>query len=431
MNYNRIISSGFIIYGGSKTVTKKIRIENLSVGQFVTEAYNPDGKLLFSNFTVSDHEDIKRLKDLGARICHVRDSTQSESTENLTAEDSSEANLTANEIINNEINDLSSLIEKTEATYQKTLDQTETLFESIYSGDARPEELHQLEPFVDKFMDFMDESPSSISVLTQIKRHDKTTFDHSINVAILSLVYANHVGFQREEIFKLGFGALLHDIGKKEISREIIQKPDDLTEKEWNVIQRHPEKGKTLLEQGGFDEAVVRIAHEHHEKPDGAGYPNGKSEISKYARIVSVIDAFEALTADRPYREPMNPLKAYEILQKEFNGYDETRPIFQSLIQCMGLFPVGCVVRLTNGDLAVVKENHPSNLKAPRVKIINIPKMGRVENPYDVDLNQIQQQKKIVNDRVYDESIEIKKVLNISKIPELRKTVPELIQPVL
>jgi putative nucleotidyltransferase with HDIG domain len=396
----------------------------------VNEAYNANGKLLLSQFTVSDQEDIERLEELGARFCHVRDSTQNNDNDHSSAEAPPEDNLTPDEIIDNQIDDLSSLVEKTETTYKKTLEQTESLFASIHSGDAPPEELHQLEPFVDKFMEFMDESPSSISVLTQIERHDKTTFDHSINVAILSLVYANYAGFERDEIFELGFGALLHDIGKTEISREIIQKPDDLSEQEWNVIQRHPEKGKTILEEGDFDQAIVRIAHEHHEKPDGSGYPNGTSQISQHAQIVSVIDAYEALTADRPYREPMNPLKAYQILKNEFYGHEETRPILQSLIHCMGLFPVGCVVKLTNGDLAVVKENHPSNLKAPLVKIVNIPERGRVEDPYEVDLDHIQNQKQFVNDRVYDESIEVKKVLNFSKIPELRKAVPDLIQPV-
>lgn len=95
----------------------------------------------------------------------------------------------------------------------------------------------------------------------------------------------------------------------------------------------------------------------------------------------------------------------------------------------MGLFPVGCVVKLTNGDLAVVTKNHPSNLKSPLVKIINTPKRGRIESPYEVDLDHIGNQKQFIDGQVYDDSVEVKKVLNFSKIPELRKTVPELIQP--
>lgn len=74
------------------------------------------------------------------------------------------------------------------------------------------------------------------------------------------------------------------------------------------------------MKEGGFDEDIARIADEHHEKPDGSGYPNGTSEISKHARIVSVIDTYEALTADRPYREPMNPLKAYEVLGNDLKN---------------------------------------------------------------------------------------------------------------
>jgi putative nucleotidyltransferase with HDIG domain len=410
---------------------EKVRVENLSRDRYITEGYNRDGKLLVTRFRVESKDDIEHLKDIGVKICYLDNGSETSSNE---AEDDESGDniqndtLSPEEFLNEHLNDISNFVEKTEETYEATLQKTQDLFDSIHTGQQPPEELRQLQPFIQKFMEFMDESPASISVLTQIKQFDKTTFDHSINVAILSLVYGNFMGFEKEKIFNLGFGALVHDIGKTKVSRTIIQKSRDLTEKEMRIVRHHPAEGRSILEDGKFNETIVRIAHEHHEKPDGSGYPESKTDIDYLALVVSVIDAYEALTAQRPYRSPMNPLRAYQVMKNEFNSYEETRKILQSLLQCMGLFPVGSIVKLTNGDLAVVVDNHPSSLKHPRVKVVKIPGEGRLDNPYQVDLDHVRNQKQVIDGRVYNDDIEIDQVFEFSKIPELRNAVPEIVQ---
>jgi putative nucleotidyltransferase with HDIG domain len=409
-------------------VAKKLRVDDLDTDHFVSEGYNRDGKLLVTKFFVEDASDIERLKDIGVEICYVDDSVTKANVLDRDVDDENGNRLTAEKILDQEIENLGSMVEKTEKTYQKALDKTQELFESIHEGNREPQELEQLKPYINKFNEFIEDSPTSVSVLTQIERYDKTTFDHSVNVSILSLVYGHYKDFNDEKIMNLGFGALLHDIGKTEVSRQIIQKEGDLTEEEWETVKQHPEEGYDVLTKAGYDEAIRNIALEHHEKPDGSGYPHKKKEIHPLARIVSVVDAYEALTAQRPYREPLNPIKAYGILKDEFYDHDATRNIIESLVHCMGLFPVGCMVELTNGDLAVVLENYPSNLKYPLVKVIKTEASGYLDKPYEIDLAHIQNQKQVRNGRIYDDRVEVSKVLEFSKVPEIREAIPEFIR---
>lgn len=401
-------------------------LRNVEVGDYLQEGYDKNDKLLVSQFLVSSPSDLDRLEDIGVSYCTVR-TGEADDSEMSPASGGDDAHRAA-DVLDDEIEDLSSLVEQTERTYQKTAEEMEQIADSVHEDELHAAELRQLEPYVGKFMDFMDESPSSISVLTQIERFDKSTFDHSVNVAILSLVYGHYKGYDDEELLELGFGALLHDIGKTKLSRKIIQKEGKLTQREWEIVQRHPEKGRDILEEGEYDEAVRKIALQHHERPSGNGYPEGITDIHEYARVVSVVDVYEALTANRPYRDPLNPLSAYTVLKDEFYADEETRPILKDLVQCMGLFPVGCLVKLSNEDIAVVLENHPENLSYPLVKVIATGGDREVEGPYDVDLDHVRNQKKVVNNRVYDDSIEITKVLEFSKVPRLRKAIPEYVQ---
>lgn len=412
---------------GALSVAKRRRLRDLTVGEYVLEGYNSDDRLLLSQFLVSDQSDLDRLEEIGVVYCTVRDEPEGDPVEHA-SESAGDDALKAAEVLGDEIDNLSDLVKESERTYQQTVEAMEEVVESVHENRDHADELHQLEPYIGEFMDFMGESPSSISVLTQIERFDQSTFDHSVNVSILSLVYGHYKGFDEEELFQLGFGALMHDIGKTKLSRRIIQKEGELTDKEWEIVRKHPEKGHDILSRSDFEEATRKIALQHHEHPDGSGYPDEETDVHPYARIVSVVDVYEALTADRPYRDPMNPLRAYTVLRDEFYDHPETRPILEDLIQCMGLFPVGCLVQLSNDDIGVVLENHPESLHYPLVKIIATGGEESIKDPYDVDLDHVQNQKRVVNNRIYDDTIEIIRVLEFSNVPRMREAIPEFIQ---
>jgi putative nucleotidyltransferase with HDIG domain len=133
---------------------------------------------------------------------------------------------------------------------------------------------------------------------------DGETYAHSLSVAATATQIARRLGLRGEELIDIEFGALLHDIGKLCLPQRLLSKPGPLTDAERRLIRMHPDWGARLVESIPGLEAVAAIVRFHHERPDGQGYPRGLpyAEIPVGARIVSVCDAYGAMTKTRPYR---------------------------------------------------------------------------------------------------------------------------------
>lgn len=150
--------------------------------------------------------------------------------------------------------------------------------------------------------------------------HDFTTYLHSNNVFFLTAGFSFHLGLPVDRIEGLALAALFHDLGKERVRQEILQKPGKLDPQEWEEMKRHPLWSVQLLREAGFqDQAVLEAVEQHHESPDGSGYPRGLKgeEIGLPSRILKVCDVFEALCGIRPYRPPYPPGQAVEIMKGE------------------------------------------------------------------------------------------------------------------
>ena len=158
-----------------------------------------------------------------------------------------------------------------------------------------------------------------VKVLFDLTSKDYTTTIHSVNVMALALGYANHVNFEKQKKKILGISALLHDVGKARINTEILTSPHKLTDNEFHEIKKHTTKGFNILGTCKFSNSEIKTtALEHHEKLDGSGYPDQKTDISEFAQIVAIIDCYEALTNDeRVYRKASDPLSALKTIQTE------------------------------------------------------------------------------------------------------------------
>jgi putative nucleotidyltransferase with HDIG domain len=155
-------------------------------------------------------------------------------------------------------------------------------------------------------------------ILRQFISNDKYTQNHSYRVSIYAAKLASYLGLNTERIEDVRAAALLHDIGKLDISRELLYKAARLTEDEFGEMKRHVEKGIGILEPvGGSLRRVIPIILAHHDKFDGSGYhPTRGEEIPLEARIIAVADVYDSLTSDRPYRKAMSPFEAKEIIVK-------------------------------------------------------------------------------------------------------------------
>lgn len=208
--------------------------------------------------------------------------------------------------------------------------------------------------------------------VVDIKNLDSYTYQHSVNVAVLSLILGMQLQLSKLELYSLCLGALLHDIGKVFISNDIIQKFDKLTEKEYDIVKEHSQKGYEYLKGSPDISAPARIiALQHHERVNGSGYPEGRkgTDINTLAKIVAIADVYDALTSDRPHRRALSPNESLEYIMASGGtlfDYNMVLAFSKAVIP----YPEGTLVKLTNGDIAVVEENHPNYPLRPKLKVI-------------------------------------------------------------
>lgn len=208
--------------------------------------------------------------------------------------------------------------------------------------------------------------------LVDIKSLDNYTYQHSVNVAVLALVLGIELNLGKNDLYDLCIGAMLHDLGKTFIPKELILKKTELTDEEFEIIKTHTTKGyEYLKEQYSLPTAAKLIALQHHERLDASGYPGGQGEnkINRLSKIVAIADVYDAMTSDTPYRKALPPHEAMEFMMGGAGRLFDFKMV-QTFVRKIIPYPVGSLVKLSNGDVGVVEEVKPDFPLRPRVKII-------------------------------------------------------------
>ena len=208
--------------------------------------------------------------------------------------------------------------------------------------------------------------------LIDIKNLDNSTYEHSINVAALSIVIGIALDLNKDSLIRLSIGALLHDIGKIFIPKEILNKKGRLTDDEYTIIKNHPKLGYDYLKKHfDLDNETLSIVLEHHERMDGFGYPLQLSgdKIHLLSRIVSIADVYDALTSNRSYKRALSASDSLEFIMANSSSMFDHKlvSIFSRLVIP---FPFGTIVRLSNGDIGIVQDTPTNFPLRPNVKII-------------------------------------------------------------
>ena len=225
--------------------------------------------------------------------------------------------------------------------------------------------------------------------LTGIATYDDCTLSHSLNCSIYSALLARCCGFSIPQIKVITCGALLHDIGKIEIDKKILNKPGRLIDEEFASMKQHAVLGFNLLTKKRLEVSslVAHMAWQHHEKIDGSGYPRGLKgeEILGYARLLSITDVYDAITAHRPYREAMRPEDAYHIIQSGLGtSFDEN--FGQIFLSKIALYTPGSEVVLNTGQRAIVVSAPPATPQRPVIRLIFHPDGTPYTPPKDISL---------------------------------------------
>lgn len=254
---------------------------------------------------------------------------------------------------------------------------------------GRQVELERVNPVVEGIVSSIMSNEDALLGLTRIRKMDKYIFEHSVSVSVLLTSFAKHLNFPEEDLLQIGIGGLLHDIGKIKTPQNILNKPGKLTDQEFAIMKKHVVYGKELLEAvPGISDIILSIATEHHERLDGTGYLDGKrgDEISLYGQMAAIVDVYDALTADRVYGEGMSPHTALVKLvtwgKSRFN-----QELLQSFIHCIGIYPIGSLVSLSDARFAVVVESGKKDLLSPKIRIVFDSIKRQFLTPQDVDLS--------------------------------------------
>ena len=238
---------------------------------------------------------------------------------------------------------------------------------------------------IEDMMRVIYDNPHTLYCMTELMGTDMYTYNHSAEVAVLSMLVAKSMKLNDTFIQKIGVGAILHDIGKMNIPAELLNKVGELSEDELKQVKEHVQMGYDLLKDNDFISPISRqIVLLHHEKLNGSGYPYKLSgdDIPIHVRIVTLCDIFNAISSNRAYKGRVNADEALEMIRAEAI-YELDRDIYYHLLKVVNIYPVGTIVELSNGEIGiVVKENLDAQTR-PVIQIIRDRKREEIVNLMD------------------------------------------------
>ena len=275
-------------------------------------------------------------------------------------------------------------------TYFNTVSIVKNISNKISMGEKT--NLKKAKRLMEIIADQIVENESLLISMTTLKDYDEYTYYHSVNVCILSLSLGHRLGLSRKVLSELGLSALLHDIGKIEVPKEILNKPSEFSEEEWRIVRKHPTWGAwAILKIQGINPSSMNAAvsaFEHHLYYDLSGYPKIKSKIilDLFSKIITIADQYDAMTSSRVYsRMPQPPDKALSIMV-ERSGTQLDPYFLKIFINMIGVYPIGTLVMLDTNELGLVFESstNPDFIDRPRV-IVLVDSTGK-NVKYTVDM---------------------------------------------
>ncbi len=241
---------------------------------------------------------------------------------------------------------------------------------------------------VDGLAQAVSQNRTALLALTTLKNYDNYTFTHMVNVSILTMGQARALGIDGALLRELGLAALMHDIGKVKTPLEVLNKPDKLTDAEFTIMKRHVVDGAEILRATpDIPTLAPVIAFEHHLRMDGTGYPHEVKRVSLNlgTMLCSIADVYDAMRSQRAYQQAFPTDRILAVLKRN-DGQQFDQHLVRRFAQLIGIYPVGNLVRLDTGEIAVVMGVYAPDPHRPQVKVIIDREGTKLERPLDVNL---------------------------------------------
>ena len=275
------------------------------------------------------------------------------------------------------------------ATFRKLYDDAvkvaETMWES--AGVEGIPDADAARGMVDSLAQAVAQNRTALLALTALKNYDNYTFTHMVNVSILTMGQARGVGIDGPLLREFGLAALMHDIGKVKTPNEILNKPDKLTEQEYEILKKHTIDGAQILRKTPEMPTLAPVvAFEHHLRADGTGYPSAqRPQLNLATTLCGIADVYDAMRSQRVYQPAFPTDRILAVLQRN-DGKQFDQNLVRRFVQLVGIYPVGNMVRLYNGEIAVVMKAHAPDPYRPCVRILMTADEMPLANPIEVNL---------------------------------------------
>jgi len=271
-------------------------------------------------------------------------------------------------------------------SFKRTNELLHSIAEDIRAGDNL--KLENIESVIDDMVESMVRNPDALMWVARMRERDLNIYSHGISVAVSLVAFGRHLGYPKSQLAHLGMLGLLLDVGKVKLPRELLEKHARLTADEFEQIKEHVDLGLAILHATpNIHPDVLEGIAQHHERMNGSGYPTNLmgDKISTFGRMAAIADTYAAVTKPRPYAEVISPHQALQMLST-WSGSQFQGDMVEQFIQSIGVFPVGSMVELSSGEVAVVVTHSKFKRLRPKVLVLTEPDKTVRANPRTLDL---------------------------------------------
>ena len=229
-----------------------------------------------------------------------------------------------------------------------------------------------LKKAINPMLDSIISNPDAFAWLTRMKHKDNYTYNHAVSASVWAVAFGRHLGFPRPKLQSLALGAMLFDIGKMKLPEKLINNPKRYNQFEFELVKKHIDYSLEILKgTKGIGNDVIEMVAAHHERHNGSGYPKGLvgDQIPILAKIAGIVDCYDAIISDRVFVSAISPHDAVKKLY-DWRDIDFQAELVEQFIQVVGIYPVGTVVELSNGQVGVIVAQHRVWRLRPQVMLL-------------------------------------------------------------